>query len=72
MTGVVQFRDCQVGAKVTKGQLCGTIDQRRYHVAVERRRDELSAAQLQLNKYKVELARAKSKLDLARATAQRS
>ncbi|RNJ48181.1 HAD-IC family P-type ATPase [Methylocystis hirsuta] len=72
LTGVVRFPDCEVGATVTKGQLCATIDQQHYRLLVERRRANLSAAQTQLDKDKKELARAKSTLERARASAKRS
>lgn len=72
MTGVVQFRDCEVGVKVAKGQLCATIDQWRYRLAVERQRGKLLAARAQLDKRAAELARAKLALERARASAKRS
>jgi HlyD family secretion protein len=72
LTGRVQFRDCKVGAKVAKGQLCATINQRRYRLAVERQRAKLSTARAQLGEREAELARAKSALERARASAKRS
>lgn len=72
LTGVVQFPDCEVGVKVTKGQLCATIDQRRYRLAVERQRVSLFAARAQLDRDEAELARANFALARARTSTKRS
>jgi HlyD family secretion protein len=72
MKGVVRFQNCEVGARVAKGQLCATVDQRLYRLAVERQRAQLNAAKAQLQKREAELARAKSTLERARASAKQS
>jgi HlyD family secretion protein len=72
LTGVVEFRDCEVGVKVAKGQLCATIDQRPYLLAVKREQARLAAARAKLRELEAGLARAKSALERARALAKAS
>ncbi len=72
LTGIVQFRDCEVGVKVAKGQLCAAIEQRLHRLAVERQRAKLAAARAQMDKDEAGLARAKLALERARVSAKRS
>jgi len=72
LTGVIQFDDCEVGKRVTSGQICATVDPKRYRLAVERRRAELLAAQARLEKDKAQLAHARLALERARVSAKPS
>ena len=71
-TGAVQFRDCEIGAKVTKDLLCATIDHERRSLAVNRERAGLEVAQARLKQCEAKLARAATALARARGSADRS
>jgi HlyD family secretion protein len=70
-TGAVQFRDCEIGAKVTKDLLCATIDHERRSLAANRERAGLEVAQARLKQYEAKLARAATALARARGSADR-
>ena len=50
LSGIVQFRDCEVGKRVTKGQLCATIEQRPFRHAVEREQAKIADVRAELDK----------------------
>jgi multidrug efflux pump subunit AcrA (membrane-fusion protein) len=61
VTGVIQALDCDVGAKVTAGQLCANIDPRPYKVAVDLAETNLAVARARVEKDRDRPARKRAK-----------
>jgi HlyD family secretion protein len=56
VSGVIQQINCDFNTRVTKGQLCATIDPRPYQAVVDQDRANLVASQAQLQKDRANLA----------------
>lgn len=56
VSGVIQQINCDFNTRVTKGQLCATIDPRPYQAVVDQDRANLVASQAQLKKDRANLA----------------
>ena len=59
VSGVIQTISCDYNTKVTKGQVCATIDPRPFQTVVDQNRANLQTAQAQLQKDEAGLAYAK-------------
>ncbi len=63
VSGVIQEINCDYNTKVTKGQVCATIDPRPYQTLVDQSKANLAQAKAQLEKDKAALAYARQKYD---------
>ena len=61
VAGVIQMLDCAIGAQVTPGARCASLDPRPYQAAVERAKASLATARAQLEKDKAGVWRARTK-----------
>ncbi len=69
--GVLQAVYCEVGAKVSRGQLCAKIDPQPFEFLVEKAKSDLTLAKARLAKTRARLARAQSRLESQAKLARR-
>ena len=71
VSGMIQALYCAANTKVKAGQLCAKIDPRPYQTVVDQGNADLAAAEVRLERDKVEVARAKAAFERHKVMAKR-